>query len=129
MSEYTITQEALVGSTRVIVDYTMDKGGPMEWRDALHFSILDWDSQTPELLEGEMHRRHDNWIKVITAPPAPAVELTPDELQAKITALITEQHAIKDQLLAITPDDQMIVLLEQQAVRIADELAVLQAGA
>jgi len=76
-----IDKEILIGSTRVIVDYTMDKNGPMEWRDALHFSIEEWPNQTPVMLEEEMHRRHDNWIALITAPPVPVVELTPDELQ------------------------------------------------
>jgi hypothetical protein len=114
----------------IIVVYTMDKGGPYEWTDALNYTCqTEFDATTQAEREAEMTRRHNNWKAIITAPPAPPVEMTPDELQARIAALIAEQHAIKDQLLAITPDDQMIVLLEQQAVRIADELTVLQAGA
>ena len=45
---YEITQEVLVGDNRVIVDYTMDKGGKYEYRDALHFTKEQWAAWTTE---------------------------------------------------------------------------------
>src|ERR1700741_4809239 len=95
---YQITQEALIGSTRVIVDYTMDKGGKYEWRDALHFSIEDWANQTPETIEAEQRRRYDNWLAAVYGPKSEPVPPTPKQVQAQIDALTQQQQATQQQL-------------------------------
>lgn len=117
---YEITQDVLVGSTRVIVDYTMDKGGKYEYRDALHFTAAEWPDQTPATLEDEMRARHNRWIAAVTAPrPEPTAE----DKAAQLASMADQVTSLKAQIAASTTPDVAVPILQGLVAATNEQIA------
>ena len=94
-----------------------------DYSDALWFaSAAERAAVTDVELQAMMQARYDNWLAVINAvPPAP----TPEDLQAQLDALVAQQAATQQQIIAIAPPEIVVPILEAQATEIGEQIAAL----
>ncbi|MFA6310607.1 MAG: hypothetical protein WCV99_14015 [Sterolibacterium sp.] len=94
-----------------------------DYSDALWFaSAAERAAVTDAELQAMMQARYDNWLAVINAvPPAP----TPEDLQAQLDALVAQQSATQEQIVAIAPPEVVLPILEGQATSLAAQIAAL----
>jgi len=110
-----IEYEALIGDTRVIVDY---KVGP-EWHDALHYTRAEYEALTPEVMVGEIQRRYDNW-KLVVSTPRP--EPTEEEKAAMLTSMKEQLDMLQNQILQALPDEESKLAFIQERAAVAEPL-------
>lgn len=83
-----------IQSTQQIqVRFTVTDGDDT-FTDALYFSQEELASLTEEQLENMKHARFNNWKATVNAPPAPVVELTPQEKVDQIVLLEAQKVAL-----------------------------------
>ena len=116
-----------IASTESIqVRFTVTDGSD-SFTDALYFSPAEYAALTEEQLEAMKQARFAAWKAVATAPPAPVVPPTPEEIQAQIDSLTQQQRDTQTQLLALAPDDVMLGILEGQLALVQSQIAELSA--
>lgn len=94
------------------------------YSDALHFAdAADRAQYTDGQIADMMQARYDNWLAVINAPrPEPTAE----QIAAQVDALVAQQLATQEQIIALTPDNVLLPILQAQAETIAGKIAALQ---
>lgn len=95
-----------------------------DFSDCLYKTPAEYAALTEADLRAEMQQRHANWLAAINAvPPAP----TPEDVQAQLDALVAQQAATQEQIVAIAPPEIVVPILEAQATTIAGQIAALTA--
>lgn len=94
-----------------------------DYSDALHFqNQADRDQYSTEQIEAMCQARYDSYVALINAiRPEP----TPEDLQEQLDALVAQQIATQEQIIAIAPPEVVVPILEGQSAAIADQLAAL----
>lgn len=93
-----------------------------DYSDCLYKTPAEYAALTPADLEAEMQARYDNWLAVVNAvPPAP----TPEQIAAQVDAMVEQQRITQDQIVALSPDNVLLPILEGQAAVIAGQIAAL----
>lgn len=98
-----------------------------DFTDALHFANqADRDQYSDEQIEAMCQARYDNWLALINAPrPEPTAE----QIAAQVDAMVEQQRITQDQIVALSPDNVLMPILEGQAAVIAEQIATLTASA
>jgi len=98
-----------------------------DYTDALHFTDqAERDQYSAEQIEAMCQQRYDNWLAVINAPrPEPTAE----QIAAQVDEMVEQQRITQDQIVALSPDNVLLPILEGQAAVIAEQMAVLNEAA
>lgn len=93
-----------------------------DYSDCLYKTPEEYAASTSESLEAEMQARYDNWLAVINAPrPEPTTE----QIAAQVDAMVEQQRITQDQIVALSPDNVLLPILEGQAAVIAEQIAAV----
>lgn len=111
----------LTESTPVVIRFQIG-----DYSDALHFAdAADRAQYSDAQIEVMCHQRYDNWLTAINAPrPEPTAE----QIAMQVDAMVDQQRITQDQIVALSPDNVLLPILEGQAAIIAEQIGAVNAS-